>query len=297
VIQVPNGGFRTGDPAPVVAKSAKSIKSVVTGTPSVVVYADDIVGAEGTTVQVPIRIRVAGGLPLRVAMFGVTVEPLDGSPLLTQSVDLIATSALGEPSMRRTVGTNNIGVAWLDSSVAGVSGDAVIATLVVTIPPGAGPSSAYRVHFDHFSASPNGLGLFRQNVYDGLVTAASRNGSSLNDGIPDTWRLRYFGSVSTALGAAAADADGDGRSNLVEYQAGTNPRDGGSLLRVACAPNGGSSFKVSFPTGTGRIYVLERSSDLNGVWSPISTNAGDGGPREFLDSVSGGTRFYRLRVQ
>ena len=166
-----------------------------------------------------------------------------------------------------------------------------------TLPPSAGSRAAYRVHFDHFSASPNGLGLFGQNVYDGVVTLSDRTGSSLNDGIADVWRLRYFGSVSTPLAAASVDADGDGRSNLLEYQTGTNPRDGGSLLRVACSPNGGSSFKVAFPTGTGRTYVLERASSLNGVWSPVSTNAGDGGLREFLDDVTGGTRFYRLRVQ
>src|SRR6185503_1322965 len=166
--------------------STKASKSVMTGTPSVIVSADDVVGSPGTTVQVPIRVRVTGGLPLRVAMFGVTLEALAGSPVLTQPVELIATTALGEPSMRRPIGTNDIAAAWLDNSVAGVSGDAVIATFVVTIPPGAGPSAAYRVHFDHFSGSPNGLGLFRQNVYDGLVTAASRSGSSLNDGIPDS---------------------------------------------------------------------------------------------------------------
>ncbi|HVM46755.1 MAG TPA: alpha-amylase family glycosyl hydrolase [Candidatus Acidoferrum sp.] len=52
------------------------------------------------------------------------------------------------------------------------------------------------------------------------------------DGIPDWWRLAYFGH---ALGSAADlsrggdDADGDGVSNLTEYLHGTNPRNAASF--------------------------------------------------------------------
>jgi Bacterial TSP3 repeat len=41
------------------------------------------------------------------------------------------------------------------------------------------------------------------------------------DGIPDRWELQYFGSATG--GNANADPDGDGRNNLEEFVAGTNP--------------------------------------------------------------------------
>src|ERR1041384_1144381 len=80
-------------------------------------------------------------------------------------------------------------------------------------------SSEYRVHIDHFSASENGIALFKQHVYDGLVTLANRSTSTWGDGISDAWRLRYFGSVTDLRSAASADPDGDGVNNLSECRA------------------------------------------------------------------------------
>ncbi|MFH1808739.1 MAG: N-acetylmuramoyl-L-alanine amidase [Pseudomonadota bacterium] len=45
------------------------------------------------------------------------------------------------------------------------------------------------------------------------------------DGMPDAWEAQY-GFDSGDSSDASADADNDGQSNLSEYQAGTNPRDG-----------------------------------------------------------------------
>jgi len=42
-----------------------------------------------------------------------------------------------------------------------------------------------------------------------------------SDGLPDSWELQYFGSTTGA--SAAANADGDGLTNLQEYLLGTNP--------------------------------------------------------------------------
>ena len=42
------------------------------------------------------------------------------------------------------------------------------------------------------------------------------------DGLPDVWELLYFGSLGQG---AADDADGDGYTNLQEFQAGTNPNN------------------------------------------------------------------------
>jgi hypothetical protein len=48
--------------------------------------------------------------------------------------------------------------------------------------------------------------------------------STLGDGIPDSWKIAH-GFDPTDPGAAAADTDGDGLTNLQEYQLGTDPRN------------------------------------------------------------------------
>jgi hypothetical protein len=50
--------------------------------------------------------------------------------------------------------------------------------------------------------------------------------SSAGDGIPDNWRVHYFGhpdARASDLSRATDDPDGDGLNNLAEYQAGTDP--------------------------------------------------------------------------
>lgn len=46
-----------------------------------------------------------------------------------------------------------------------------------------------------------------------------------NDFLPDAWELQYFGNLAQT---ANADGDGDGVSNLLEFQEGTSPADKGS---------------------------------------------------------------------
>jgi hypothetical protein len=45
------------------------------------------------------------------------------------------------------------------------------------------------------------------------------------DGIPDAWKIEYFGSIDHPDSGAADDPDGDGLTNLREYQTGLNPTD------------------------------------------------------------------------
>ena len=56
------------------------------------------------------------------------------------------------------------------------------------------------------------------------------------DGLPDNWELAYFG---TLVATPGGDPDGDGRTNLQEYQNGTNPAQ--AELRVLIAQPRSSS--------------------------------------------------------
>jgi hypothetical protein len=156
------------------------------------------------------------------------------------------------------------------------------------------------VHFDHFSASPNGIALFHSTVQDGLITVGNRTGSSWHDGIPDTWRLFYFGTVSNILSAADADPDGDGASNWQEYIAGTNPLNAASVFEfLPATPLSGSSFTLQWPSVVNKIYTLQSSSSPGGGWNTIATNLiGNSQVLQWTDTNSAtGARFYRALVQ
>ncbi len=261
----------------------------------------DLQAAASQTVQVPITAQILGDLPLRVLMMNLTVEPLDGSPALTAPIQFSEAAALVTSNkLTNSKGTNNYSAAWLDSTVPGVWGTNLLGTLTFTLPDGAGTNAAYLVHFDHFSASPNGLGLFPTTVEDTLITVGDRSGSSWNDTISDAWRLRYFGTVSNLLSAAAADADGDGASNLNEYLAGTNPMDALSKLQVLGPDKGNAAGSLlQWPTVANKQYVIECASSLFDTnWTVLSTNlVGDGSMLQFIDTNStDSARFYRVRL-
>lgn len=274
--------------------------------PSVSFYADDFQVAPGQPVEVPVRVKVLGNWPLRVLMLNVAVRPLDNSPALTQPVQFIPDPALGKPFATSSQGPNYAAV-WLNTSVDGVLGQGVIGTLKFTVPASADADAAYRIEFDHASASPNGLAIFPQRLQAGLATLRNRMISSRGDGIPDAWRLRFFGSVTNRLAEAMADADGDGMPNWAEFRAGTNPADFRSLLRMlACGvkadlnnPQQPLSPVLRWPSIEGKKYILEASPALAGPqWNPVSSEIlGTGGDMEYTDTQADGrVRFYRVRV-
>lgn len=122
------------------------------------------------------------------------------------------------------------------------------------------------------------------------------------DGVPDGWMLQHFGHSSGQAkdhSRAGDDADGDGMTNGQEYQAGTVPGSGASVLRqtVAAAADG---FRVQFPTVTGKWYRVEWCADLGRApWSALADHIpGTGGEVGVTDTAASGhtRRFYRVAV-
>jgi hypothetical protein len=271
------------------------------GSPRYITVAGDTVQAGGSlSVQVPVRVLAADSLPIRVLAMNVDIIPLDGSPAVTNTVTFSPAAGLGAPYATMSQGANNYAATWMDSAVAGVAGTSVIGTVSVTLPPSVTPNSSYLVHFEHFSASPNGLALFHSTVTDGLITVGNRTGSSWRDGIADTWRLIYFGTISNLLSAADLDPDGDGASNWQEYVAGTNPMDPKSVLTltpVGTAPN----FSVQWPSVPGKTYMVQSSASLFSTnWTMMASNLpGTGQMMQLSDTNASAQtgRFYRVQVQ
>ena len=191
--------------------------------------------------------------------------------------------------------------AWLNSERPGVSGTGMIGTLSVTLPANVTSNSAYLVHFDHFSASPNGLALFHATVQDGLITVGDRSASSWHDGIPDSWRLLYFSTVSNSLSAANADPDGDGASNWAEYIAGTNPNDATSAFKFmpSTSPSA-SNFTLQWSSVINKHYTVQCCYGLGSQkWTTVATNiAGNGQTMQWTDTnATSKAAFYRALVQ
>jgi hypothetical protein len=130
-----------------------------------------------------------------------------------------------------------------------------------------------------------------------MMRVLSYNADSYSEGIPDAWRLSYFGNANPATGLkhrAADDADGDGYSNLQEFLLGSNPTNKTSNLRFTSI----TPSKIQWQAKGYEVYELRYSTNFTnwarGV-SPItptnSTGAAtfftNGGPRQFF-------RVYRV---
>ena len=303
-----NNGQRVAEVIPNVAPLALKSQSFAavqpkvsasSGSPQVNFAAGDIQGASGQVLQVPITATVFGNYPLRTLMLNLTVVPLDGSPALTTPVQFNQVAAIGAPYNKDSIGNGNYSAVWLNLASTSLTGTITLGTLTVTVPAGAPANASYAIHFDHASASPNGIASFPKQTFTGLVTLSSRTNSSYNDGIPDSWRLRWFGTTNNQLSASNACPTGDGISNYKKYVAGVDPMVSGNFPSVNSKSTVPPGYTAAFhwPTVTGKKYAIERSSSLfPGSWSSIDTNTGTGADMEFNDNAAGSSRYYRVRI-
>ncbi len=117
-----------------------------------------------------------------------------------------------------------------------------------------------------------------------------------------SWRVQYFGTSSNTGNAAdGADPDGDGVTNLDEYTAGTNPLDPYDVFRPSSSGRVGNTFVVTVPAKIGRIYKLQRRTDLAAEdWSDVVTSVPIlvNGPLTLTDpAATAGAGFYRVEVE
>ncbi len=132
-----------------------------------------------------------------------------------------------------------------------------------------------------------------------VQTDAIQQGTLAPDGLPIAWLLANFG---TANINANADPDGDGMSNAQEYQAGTDPNNANSNLKITAYTfaQGGTNAALTWNSVTTRYYYLQKALNLNSnIWTDsglgLVTPAGSSTSGSFRDT-NAPIRFYRVQA-
>ena len=139
------------------------------------------------------------------------------------------------------------------------------------------------------------------NYAQGGTPGVSNARDTDGDGLPDAWETTN-GLNPALFGDASQDVDGDGHSNFQEYQAGTDPRDAASQLRIEIVDwqaSGSGSVRLRFSAAPGRWYAVEYRDSLGAkTWQTLrAVPAGaTEGTVELSDTqtITSPTRYYRL---
>lgn len=118
------------------------------------------------------------------------------------------------------------------------------------------------------------------------------------DGLPVWWVNQATGGDTNIT--ADADDDGDGMSNLQEYLAGTDPKDGGSALKaVLDSKPEGVGVVLKWPsTYPGQRYQIWRCSDLTTGFNVIQTGIPATPPvNSFEDTTATGIGPYYYKIK
>jgi glycosidase len=124
------------------------------------------------------------------------------------------------------------------------------------------------------------------------------------DGVPDWWMLGYFDHPTgqdADQSRTHEDSDGDGRSTLDEFLAGTDPLDADSAFRITDIRVSGNDLAILWTTGPNKTNQLERSgapndgAPWNNVGDPVFTTGFATNQTDF-GATGVSERFYRIRL-
>ncbi|MCL5096963.1 MAG: lamin tail domain-containing protein [Candidatus Omnitrophica bacterium] len=141
------------------------------------------------------------------------------------------------------------------------------------------------------------------NWFAGSPSAMHRNHGGVidhdADGLPDDWELAY-GLDPTDPTDSTRDLDADGKTNLQEYWAGTNPLDPHSSFSVAMTWTA-NGLSLSFTAAADRSYSVQyRDSMETDGWLPMAdiSSAPTNHAVEVMDNQAGqkSQRYYRIAV-
>jgi hypothetical protein len=128
------------------------------------------------------------------------------------------------------------------------------------------------------------------------------NPDSDGDGMPDDWEQAH--GLMVGVNDADGDPDGDHMTNLAEYEAGTDPQDNKSYLKIdSIIPPGAPAGTVTLSFGVvpGKSYTVQFSDVLPAVsWTDLTNVTASAGNQVITvwDPLTPPSprRYYRLRI-
>ncbi|MGJ8655842.1 MAG: endonuclease/exonuclease/phosphatase family protein [Akkermansiaceae bacterium] len=116
------------------------------------------------------------------------------------------------------------------------------------------------------------------------------------DPLPDSWEQQYFSNLSSSSGGANEDYDGDGATDLEEYNAGTDPTDAESRFKSWVESSGGV-MTLKWTSVADRTYQIQSSGDLVNGWVTEPTVISATAPTNSATVEStGDKKFFRVKV-
>lgn len=152
----------------------------------------------------------------------------------------------------------------------------------------------HRSFFVHRLTAPRLL-----TVAAGLIAMAGVGRADTDrdgDGYDDLWQRLHGATVANL--PLAEDADGDGATNGDESEAGTDPRDAASHLKIVETAESGGTVTLSVESVSGKRYQARQGASPGGPWTDIgSPVTGTGSIVQIAAPVGAGDRkFFRVAV-
>ena len=119
-----------------------------------------------------------------------------------------------------------------------------------------------------------------------------------NDGMPDAWEIS--GGLNPLLANAGQDADGDGQSNLAEYEAGTAPDNPASRFQFeSIIRHSPGLMRLTWGGVPGRTYSLWHSTTLSAGPELVEDNIRVAAPSLITREIPATTArdFFFLRAE
>ncbi|MBL9127110.1 MAG: PD40 domain-containing protein [Verrucomicrobiales bacterium] len=117
------------------------------------------------------------------------------------------------------------------------------------------------------------------------------------DGLLDGWENAHFRNLSET---ATGDPDGDGVTNVFEFESGTDPTDPLSLFRLAWSRGDDADPTLCWQSAGGIVYVVERAAaSVASGFRPVSPEIpGDGTPVCLpIRPSAASSGFFRVRLR
>lgn len=142
----------------------------------------------------------------------------------------------------------------------------------------------------------------RFSTYDFPTTSATTgttlpNPDTDNDGLPDAWEITY--GLSVGSNDSGDDADGDGFTNLQEFQLGTHPKSGASFFKATLTINPATPgfHQLSWNSVEGKTYVVEWTPHLTTPFTFLRAVTATAATTTENVAINGTLGFYRVRPQ